>query len=140
VIDHVVLNVSDLGLSRRFYEQALRPLGVVILAEHEGYLGVGEQREIEDPVSRTSKLTPVVYFWLAERAAVTSNLHIAFTSRDRPTVDAFYEAALAAGGVDNGPPGVREVYHPHYYGAFVFDPDGNNIEAVCHEPVTAGDD
>ena len=68
------------------------------------------------------------------KPATGKNVHVAFLAPDRETVDAFHEAALAAGGEDNGGPGVREVYHPHYYGAFVLDPDGNNVEAVCHSP------
>ena len=73
------------------------------------------------------------FFWIAQRGVgPDSGTHVAFRVEDRATVDAFHEAALAAGGRDNGGPGVREIYHPHYYGAFVLDPDGNNIEAVCH--------
>lgn len=119
MINHVGFNVSDLAASRSFYEQALTPLDINLIADHEGYLGFGQQ-------------PPTVTFWLAERAAITTNCHIAFEAKDRSTVDAFYEAALAAGGTDNGAPGVREIYHPDYYGAFVLDPDGNNVEAVCH--------
>ena len=74
-------------------------------------------------------------FWIAGRPPRNTGVHVAFTAPDRATVDAFYEAAIAAGGKDNGAPGVREQYHPHYYGAFVLDPDGNNIEAVCHQSV-----
>ena len=75
------------------------------------------------------------WLWIsAERTPVTENVHVAFTVQDRATVDAFHAAALEAGGTDNGAPGVREIYHPTYYGAFVLDPDGNNVEAVCHSP------
>ena len=75
------------------------------------------------------------FFWIARRGrGPDSGVHVAFTAEDRETVDAFHAAALAAGGNDNGGPGVREIYHPHYYGAFVLDPDGNNVEAVCHTP------
>ena len=75
------------------------------------------------------------YFWINEqRQPATTNVHVAFAAPDRATVDAFHEAALAAGGTDNGGPGIREIYHPSYYGAFVLDPDGNNIEACCHRP------
>jgi catechol 2,3-dioxygenase-like lactoylglutathione lyase family enzyme len=74
-------------------------------------------------------------FWIREAEPVRPPVHVAFASPDRETVDAFYEAAMAAGGRDNGPPGLRPDYHPNYYGAFVFDPDGNNIEAVCHQAV-----
>ena len=75
------------------------------------------------------------YFWIGERGrGPQTGVHVAFEVGDRGTVDAFHEAAMAAGATDNGGPGVRELYHPHYYGAFVLDPDGNNIEAVCHKP------
>ena len=75
------------------------------------------------------------WFWITDqRQPTTENVHVAFTARDRATVDAFHAAALEAGGTDNGPPGVRELYHPMYYGAYVLDPDGNNVEAVCHRP------
>ncbi len=74
------------------------------------------------------------WFWVGAREAPDGYLHIAFAAADRATVDAFHREALAAGGTDNGPPGVREIYHPTYYGAFVLDPDGNNVEAVCHTP------
>jgi catechol 2,3-dioxygenase-like lactoylglutathione lyase family enzyme len=73
-------------------------------------------------------------FWIGNRGEPQSGVHVAFASPDHPTVDRFYEAALAAGGRDNGPPGPRPLYHEHYYSAFVYDPDGNNIEAVCHRP------
>ena len=122
----MVLDASDLRASRAFYEQSLAPLGIEVLADHEGFLGFGEMQD------RGEALAPVVYFWLTARKPASSNVHIAFTTDDRAKVDAFYEGALAAGGTDNGAPGVREIYHPDYYGAFVLDPDGNNIEAVCH--------
>jgi catechol 2,3-dioxygenase-like lactoylglutathione lyase family enzyme len=124
MLDHLGLNVSDYAVSRSFYERALAPLGLEVLMEPmEGICGFGspEQRK--------------PFFWIAGiREPAHSNLHVAFAAPDRATVDAFHEAALAAGATDNGGPGVREIYHPNYYGAFVLDPDGNNVEAVCHRP------
>jgi catechol 2,3-dioxygenase-like lactoylglutathione lyase family enzyme len=127
MIDHVGINVSDYERSKAFYVEALAPLGYELGIERAGRAaGFVEQTEIG----------PKPSFWLeATRTPVTENVHISFAAPDRPTVDAFHAAALAGGGTDNGAPGVREIYHPHYYGAFVRDPDGNNIEAVCHLPV-----
>jgi len=119
VIDHVALDVRDLEASRRFYEQALRPLGYQVVTESEGFYGLGTQ-------GRTR---------LGLRAGGPSGpVHFAFTSPDRRTVDAFHEAAIAVGGRDNGPPGIRTAYHENYYAAFVTDPDGNNVEALCEAP------
>ena len=120
-IDHVGLDVSDLGRSKAFYERALAPLGIEVLMEHEvGLCGFGGD---------------FPFFWIGQRdLGPTTATHVAFSAKDREMVDAFHEAALAAGGQDNGGPGVRELYHPNYYGAFVLDPDGNNVEAVCHKP------
>jgi catechol 2,3-dioxygenase-like lactoylglutathione lyase family enzyme len=122
MLDHINLNVSDYERSRDFYAQALAPLGHTLLMEPiEGTGGFGSHGK------------PA--FWITSlREPTTTNVHVAFEAPDRATVDAFYQAALAAGATDNGPPGVREIYHPSYYGAFVLDPDGNNIEAVCHRP------
>ena len=118
MLDHVSLSVRDFGASRAFYEPSLAALGYQIVMEfpHAAGFGVG------------GKPT----FWIAQREPVGTGAHVAFTVDDRATVDAFHAAALAAGGTDNGAPGLREHYHPTYYGAFVLDPDGNNIEAVCH--------
>jgi catechol 2,3-dioxygenase-like lactoylglutathione lyase family enzyme len=126
MIDHVGINVSDYERSKAFYVEALAPVGYELGIEREGRAaGFVEQTELGRKPS----------FWLeATRTPVTENVHISFGAPDRATVDAFHAAALAAGGTDNGPPGVRKIYHPHYYGAFVRDPDGNNIEAVCHRP------
>jgi catechol 2,3-dioxygenase-like lactoylglutathione lyase family enzyme len=119
IFDHIVVNVSDLEASKRFYEQALAPLGISLIMEFPGTAGLGAQGKPE--------------LWLRPGGGA-EHVHIAFRSPDRATVDAFHEAALAAGGRDNGGPGIREIYHPNYYGAFVLDPDGHNIEAVCHKP------
>ena len=124
-LDHVGLEVSDLARSKEFYAAALKPLGISVILEFEGVAcGFGEDQK--------------PYFWIASRAPETGAAHVAFACPDRPTVDAFHAAALAAGGTDNGPAGKRP-YHDHYYGAFVLDPDGNNIEAVCHYPSAEGD-
>jgi catechol 2,3-dioxygenase-like lactoylglutathione lyase family enzyme len=116
MIDHVGLPVSDLARSRQFYEQALEPLGRDVLMEWEGgvlySLGGGGMLALREQ----EEIAPI---------------HIAFGA-DRAGVHAFYDAALAAGGEDNGAPGIREHYHENYYGAFVRDPDGHNVEAVCH--------
>ncbi|MBK8974613.1 MAG: VOC family protein [Planctomycetes bacterium] len=121
MIDHVILNVRDVAASKRFYARALAPLGFEIVMEMPGGVGFGIAGKPE--------------FWISSRPGAHSGVHVAFRSDDRAGVDAFHAAALQAGGRDNGPPGLREMYHPSYYGAFVFDPDGNNIEAVCHTPV-----
>jgi catechol 2,3-dioxygenase-like lactoylglutathione lyase family enzyme len=119
MIDHLGLKVSDLPRSREFYRQALAPLGYGVIMEFPGAVGLGAQGKPD--------------FWLGPGTAGTP-LHVAFASPDRKTVDAFHAAALSAGGKDNGGPGLRPEYHPTYYGAFVLDPDGNNVEAVCHRP------
>jgi catechol 2,3-dioxygenase-like lactoylglutathione lyase family enzyme len=117
----VILNVSDYARSKAFYSAALETLGYRVVMDMESF-GVGFGPE-QKPI-----------FWVARRDPV-GPAHVAFTAPDRATVDAFHAAGLAAGGTDNGPPGIREHYHPTYYAAFVLDPDGHNIEAVCH---TAG--
>ena len=124
-LDHVSLPVSDLVKAKAFYTAALAPLGVSIVmtvpASVTGtfdYLGFGKNQKPD--------------FWVAQKFKVTPPLHIAFAADTRAEVDAFYAAAIAAGAADNGPPGLRPMYHPGYYGAFVLDPDGHNIEAVCH--------
>ena len=120
MLDHVSLPVSKLEQSKRFYEEALSPLGYELIMEHHiSGAGFGESAKPD--------------FWIRQ-GEVGAAVHVAFASEDRATVDAFHEAAMAAGGRDNGGPGLRPEYHPSYYGAFVFDPDGNNIEAVCHGP------
>ena len=120
-LDHVTLNVRDLESSRRFYEQALRPLGYSVAAEYSGVIGLGTGEGMTD-------------LWLAQRGEPSAPVHVALSSPDRATVDDFHAAAIAAGGTDNGAPGLRAHYHESYYSAFVLDPDGNNVEAVCHAP------
>ena len=127
MIDHMGIKVADFDRAKAFYDAAFAPLGASLLymvpAEYTGGVKVGGYGQ-ERPV-----------YWLHEAEPVAGHSqHIAFTARNRAGVDAFYQAAIAAGGTDNGPPGLRTHYHPNYYGAFVFDPDGNNIEAVCHSP------
>ncbi len=121
MLDHVTIGVSDLEQSKQFYDRALQPLGITRLyAEADRFAGYG--------------VRPKAFFWIGVRAAGKMGTHVAFTASDRATVDRFYEAAIAAGGKDNGAPGIRPHYHANYYGAFVLDPDGHNIEAVCHAP------
>jgi catechol 2,3-dioxygenase-like lactoylglutathione lyase family enzyme len=122
MFDHVGLNVKDYPASRAFYEAALAPLGykVVMAFDEHKAAGFGPADMPE--------------FWVAQREPFGTGTHVAFACPDRATVDAVYAAAISAGGTDNGPPGLREHYHPTYYGAFVHDPDGNNVEAVCHAP------
>ena len=125
MIDHSGLKVSDPVKSRRFYEAALAPLGYRVVMEvptqHTGglvVLGFG--------------VPPKPDFWVAQGTPETPRVHVAFRAGSRAEVDAFHRAALAAGGRDNGPPGPRPHYHDKYYGGFVLDPDGHNIEAVFH--------
>lgn len=126
MIDHLGISVSDFDASKAFYDEAMAPLGASLLymvpAEYTDGVKVGGYGR-DRPV-----------FWLHEATPTGPGRHYAFTARNRAEVDAFHAAALAAGGRDNGAPGLRPHYHPNYYGAFVFDPDGNNVEAVCHEP------
>ena len=126
MLDHVGIEVSDYERSKDFYARALEPLGISLLMEPIATAG-GFGSDTEHG--------PKPYFWVVERGreAVTG-AHVAFAAKDRATVDAFHEAALAAGARDNGEPGPRPIYHENYYGAFVLDPDGNNVEAVCHRP------
>lgn len=125
MIDHTGIPVSDWKKSTAFYDAAFAPMGITMLyvvpPEHTGGVKVGGYgRQKPD-------------FWLNEGEPGPGR-HYAFTAGSRAEVDAFYAAAIQAGGRDNGTPGPRPHYHEHYYGAFVFDPDGNNVEAVCHRP------
>jgi catechol 2,3-dioxygenase-like lactoylglutathione lyase family enzyme len=127
MIDHTGVAVSDFATSKAFYTKALAPIGYTILAEF--------------PAAVTGSVdvagfgvAPKPDFWIARGTPNVPPIHIAFRAASRVLVDAFYHAGIAAGGRDNGAPGLRPHYHPNYYGAFVLDPDGHNIEAVCHEP------
>jgi catechol 2,3-dioxygenase-like lactoylglutathione lyase family enzyme len=120
-IDHIAFAVADVKRSKRFYQQCLAPLGLQLIAEIDGWAGFGRDNRGE--------------LWFGEDARAQLPMHIAFVAEDRASVDRFYQAGIAAGGKDNGAPGLREIYHPHYYGAFLIDPDGHNIEAVCRKPV-----
>ena len=127
MIDHLGIDVTDFERSKMFYQLALAPLGYELLMEvpasvtgHADVAGFGE--------------APKPDFWISRGTANVSSAHVAFRVPNRKMVDAFYQAALAAGGKDYGAPGLRPHYHPNYYGAFVLDPDGHNIEAVCHTP------
>ena len=120
MFDHVGVNVRDYERSKAFYEQALAPLGLAKTADFQEWKAAAFGPE------------GTYGFWVAQREPYGTGSHVAFTVDDRPVDDAFHAAALAAGGTDNGAPGIREQYHPTYYAAFVLDPDGNNIEAVCH--------
>jgi catechol 2,3-dioxygenase-like lactoylglutathione lyase family enzyme len=126
MIDHLGFSVSDYARARAFYEKALAPLGYVLVMETTA-------QETGKPAAGFGA-DGKPDFWIGGEGKLDKPLHIAIVAEDRATVDAFYRAALAAGGRDNGPPGVRPQYHPNYYGAFVLDPDGHNIEAVCHTP------
>ena len=122
MLDHLGLDVTDYDRSKAFYERALEPLGISLVMEPvHGIGGFGESGK--------------PYFWIGRRdRPPQTGVHVAFAASSLDQVDAFHAAALAAGASDNGGPGVREIYHPDYYGAFVLDPDGNNVEAVCHTP------
>jgi catechol 2,3-dioxygenase-like lactoylglutathione lyase family enzyme len=127
MLDHIGLSVTDFERAKAFYHAALKPLGLgaimEVTAEETGgdaHAGFGENDK--------------AFFWIGTGAKPRGGTHVAFTAKTRAEVEAFYRAALAAGGRDNGAPGLRPEYHPNYYGAFVFEPDGNNIEAVCHRP------
>ena len=128
MIDHIGMPVSDIARATEFYLKALAPLGIAIVMEvsaeesgHGAAVGFGSGGK--------------PFFWIAEAPTLSGgHVHVAFAAQTRAAVDAFYRAAIAAGAKDNGKPGLRPHYHANYYGAFVLDPDGNNIEAVCHAP------
>ena len=128
MIDHIGMPVSDIARATAFYLKALAPLGIGMIMEipaevtgNGAAVGLGAGGK--------------PFFWIGEHETLSnSHVHVAFAAESRAGVDAFYRAALAAGGKDNGAPGLRPRYHANYYGAFVLDPDGNNIEAVCHLP------
>lgn len=126
MLDHVGFAVTDAERSRAFYEQALAPLGLTLImtvpAEENGSGGTAHGFGTE--------ANP--FFWVGDNEKVGEGTHVAFRTKTRAEVDAFHAAALLAGGRDNGGPGLRPNYGPHYYAAFVYDPDGMNLEAVCH--------
>lgn len=128
MIDHVGFAVADAERSRVFYEQALKPLGIGLIMT-----ATPDQTE-SGGTAHGFGANGKPFFWFGDNERVGQGTHVAFAVDTRAEVDAFYQAALAAGGTDNGAPGLRPHYHPHYYGAFVLDPDGMNIEAVCHRP------
>ncbi len=127
MIDHIGLAVRDMDRAKAFYMEALEPLGIGVIMEvtaeqtgADAHAGFGKDDK--------------AFLWIGTGNKPRGGAHVAFTAQTRAEVDLFYRAALAAGGRDNGAPGPRPHYHEHYYGAFVLDPDGNNIEAVCHRP------
>ncbi len=120
MFDHLGFGVSDLPAARSFFLAALAPLGIGVVMEGDYGVGIGKKGK------------PAL--WLSPAATNTAPMHLAFTADTRAEVDAFHKAALAAGGKDNGAPGLRPHYHANYYGAFVIGPDGHNVEAVCHKP------
>jgi catechol 2,3-dioxygenase-like lactoylglutathione lyase family enzyme len=119
MLDHIGIPVANLDASVAFYTRALAPLGYSLIMRMEQFAGFGVAGKPD--------------FWIGV-GTPTDRIHVAFHARGRADVRAFYDAAIAGGGTDNGPPGLREIYHPSYYGAFVLDPDGHNVEAVCHDP------
>lgn len=128
MLDHIALSVANYPKAKAFYDAVMPTIGascvMAVTAEETGgtYEGAGYG------------LNGKPSFWIGTGGRTKGSLHIAFVAESRAAVDAFYAAAIAAGGTDNGPPGIRAHYHPNYYGAFVFDLDGHNIEAVCHKP------
>jgi catechol 2,3-dioxygenase-like lactoylglutathione lyase family enzyme len=127
ILDHVTLVVSDYAKSKPFYEAALAPLGVAVVMEFGTSCGFGRDGKPDFWIGQGP-----TSFQTAEQLKVITPTHVAFAARSRTEVDAFYAAAIAAGGRDFGKPGVRPHYHPNYYGAFVLDPDGHDVEAVYH--------
>ncbi|AOY01620.1 VOC family protein [Jeongeupia sp. USM3] len=130
MIDHVGITVSNFEQSKSFYASALSPIGYVLLMDlpkavsgSKDFAGFGA--------------LPKPDFWIGGNAADIQPVHVAFSAPDRAQVRAFYAAAIAAGGRDNGAPGIRAHYHPDYYSAFVLDPDGHNVEVVCHAPAAS---
>jgi catechol 2,3-dioxygenase-like lactoylglutathione lyase family enzyme len=126
-LDHVSINVTDYAHSKTFYTKALAPLGVTAVMEYGKACGFGRDNKPDFWIGRGT-----ASFQKPDHVKVITPVHICFAARSRAEVDAFHQAALAAGGRDNGGPGLRKDYHPNYYGAFVLDPDGHNVEAVIH--------
>jgi catechol 2,3-dioxygenase-like lactoylglutathione lyase family enzyme len=127
ILDHIGINVTDSPRSKEFYARALAPLGISLVMEFGSACGFGKNGKPELWIGsgKTSFQTP-------EQIAIITPVHVCLIAKDRSEVDAFYAAAIAAGGRDNGKPGLRPEYHANYYGAFVLDPDGHNIEAAVH--------
>lgn len=126
MIDHIGFPVSDYERAKAFYIKALAPLGYSLIME--------VAQDQNDAPAAGFGINGKPDFWIGGEGGLNKPVHIAITTNDRAAVDAFYKAALAAGARDNGAPGLRPHYHPNYYGAFVLDHDGHNIEAVCHAP------
>jgi catechol 2,3-dioxygenase-like lactoylglutathione lyase family enzyme len=126
IIDHVSLSVADFAAMTAFYERALAPLGIKTLMR----LGKAETGGAE--LAGLGREKP--FLWIVDAGRTEPHMHLAIRADDHAEVDAFYAAAMAAGGKDNGSPGPRPHYHENYYGAFVLDPEGHNLEAVCHKP------
>jgi catechol 2,3-dioxygenase-like lactoylglutathione lyase family enzyme len=121
IFDHIVLTVTDTEKSKQFYAGTLAPLGIEFIKEEDGCVGFGTNGKAS--------------FWLCSDNEAQAPMHIAFVAPNRESINAFHEAALSMGGRDNGKPGLRQHYQPNYYGAYVLDPDGHNIEAVCRKTV-----
>jgi catechol 2,3-dioxygenase-like lactoylglutathione lyase family enzyme len=128
MLDHIGVAISDIDRSEAFYSAALKPLGISKLYEY------GPERTDSGGTAIGFGKDMMPFFWIGDHEQVGEGTHVAFSASDRAAVDAFYRAAIAAGGKDNGAPGLRPIYHPNYYGAFVLDPDGINVEAVSHKP------
>jgi catechol 2,3-dioxygenase-like lactoylglutathione lyase family enzyme len=120
MLDHLGIAVANFAVNKAFYTAALAPLGMRITMEGDNWAIWSD--------------TDFAQLWLGEAEPVNNQLHLAFSAKTRAQVQAFHAAALVAGGTDNGAPGLRKEYHPNYYGAFIIDPNGHNIEAVCHTP------
>ena len=128
MIDHLGFPVADYARSKAFYAKALAPLGYALVMEI-----AAEHTESKFPAAGFGA-EGKPDFWIGGEGGLRGVLHVAIVAQDRAAVDAFHRAAMAAGARDNGPPGLRPHYHAHYYAAFVLDPDGHNVEAVCHAP------
>ncbi len=126
-LDHIGINVTDYARSKTFYEKALAPLGITLAMEYGKAAGFGRDKKPDFWIGQGT-----TSFQKAEQLDSITPIHVCFTARSRADVDAFHAAAIAAGGRDNGKPGIRAEYHPNYYGAFVIDPDGHNVEAAIH--------
>ena len=126
ILDHVGFKVSDIGRSFDFYRESLGTLGIEVLVDFT----FGSERHVGFGIDKPD-------FWISSGRPLRGETHVAFTATSRSEVESFHAVALSMGGRDNGAPGLRTQYHPDYFGAFVLDPDGNNIEAVCHKPEEA---